>query len=317
MAAITLVAVAGAFAVSWLASQFGVLPVATFVALFVLVLIVVAGRGMRRFTRPMDDLISAAGRIEQGDYAARIPERGPRQLRSVARAFNSMSARLESSDQERRTSLADVVHELRTPLAVIRGQAEAIADHVYPPDEEHLAPIIDATRSLEVLVEDLRSLALTDAGSLILNREPVDAAALLQDQVETFAAQATAAGVELSSHVEEGTGAMDVDPVRVRSAIWNVVGNAIRHTPRGGSVRLSATRDGERVAVVITDTGEGIPAELQPHVFERFVKGPGSKGTGLGLAIAHDIVLAHGGTIDVRSTVGAGATVRMTLPRAE
>jgi two-component system sensor histidine kinase BaeS len=317
IAAITLVAVAGAITVSWLASQFGPLPVATFVAVLLLVLVVVAGRGMRRLTRPMDSLIDAAGRIERGDFAARVPERGPRQLRSVARAFNAMSARLQSSDQERRTFLADVVHELRTPLAVIRGQAEAIADHIYPPDEEHLAPIIDATRSLEVLVEDLRSLALTDAGSLVLNREPVDAASLLQDQVDTFAAQATAAGVQLSLHVEERAGAMDVDPVRLRSAIGNVVANAIAHTPRGGSVRLAASREGERVLVSVTDTGEGIPAELLPHVFERFVKGPGSKGTGLGLAIAHDIVVAHGGTIDIQSAIGSGSTVRMSIPGAE
>ena len=167
---------------------------------------------MRRFTRPMDDLIDAAGRIERGDYSATIPESGPRELRSVARAFNSMSARLKSSDEQRRSFLADVVHELRTPLSVIRGQAEAIADGVYAGDAEHIAPIVDATRSLELLVEDLRALALTDTGSLELNREPVDPAELVDETVATFAAQADEAGVKLIAAAPSGLPSVDVDP---------------------------------------------------------------------------------------------------------
>ena len=311
-------AVGSSIAVGYLAGRFGPLPVATFVAVVFLLLVFGAGRGMRRFTRPMDDLIDAAGRIERGDYSATIPESGPRELRSVARAFNSMSARLKSSDEQRRSFLADVVHELRTPLSVIRGQAEGIADGVYAADAVHIAPIVDATRSLEVLVEDLRALALTDTGSLALNREPVDPAELVDETVATFAAQADEAGVKLVASAPSGLPVVDVDPTRMRSAIGNVIANAIRHTPSGGSVSVLAlaAAEGDRVVITVIDTGEGIAPDLLPHVFERFVRGAGSTGSGLGLAIAHDITVAHGGTIDVESTPGAGTTLRMSLPIA-
>jgi len=309
-------AVGSSIAVGYLAGHFGVLPVATFVAVAFLLLVFGVGRGMRRFTRPMDDLIDAAGRIERGDYSATIPESGPRELRSVARAFNSMSARLKSSDEQRRSFLADVVHELRTPLSVIQGQAEGIADGVYAADAEHIAPIVDATRSLEVLVEDLRALALTDTGSLALNREPVDPAELVDETVATFAAQADEAGVKLIASAPSGLPVVDVDPTRMRSAIGNVIANAIRHTPSGGSVSVSAVAADARLVISVTDTGDGIAPDLLPRVFERFVRGAGSKGSGLGLAIAHDITVAHGGTIDVESSVGAGTTFRISLPVA-
>jgi len=201
---------------------------------------------------------------------------------------------------------------------VIRGQAEGIADGLYAADAEHIAPIVDATQSLEVLVEDLRALALTDTGSLALNREPVDPAELVDETVASFAAQADEAHVRLTASAPSGLPVVDVDPTRMRSAIGNVIANAIRHTPPGGSVSVAAAAAaaGDRVVISVTDTGEGIAADLLPHVFERFVRGAGSKGTGLGLAIAHDITVAHGGTIDVESTAGAGTTFRISLPLA-
>jgi signal transduction histidine kinase len=285
------------------------------VVLFLL-LFLVAGRGLRRFTRPMDSLIDAAGRIERGDYSATVPESGPREMRSVAHAFNAMSARLKTSDEQRRTFLGDVVHELRTPLSVIRGQAEGIADGLYPADQEHLSPIVDATRSLEVLVEDLRALALSETGSLALVREPVDPAELVNESVAAFNAQADETGVKLIGDAANGLPPIDVDPTRMRSAIGNVIANAIRHTPAGGSVKVSAASSDGTVTISVADTGEGIAPDLLPHVFERFVRGAGSKGSGLGLAIAHDITVAHGGTIDVSSEVGAGTTVTIRLPAA-
>jgi two-component system sensor histidine kinase BaeS len=226
-----------------------------------------------------------------------------------------MSARLKAADEQRRGFLAEVVHELRTPLAVIQAQAEAIADGLYPADAEHLAPIVDATRSLEVLVEDLRALALTDTGSLVLNREPVDPAELVRDTVATFAARAEAAGVGLVDKVAEELPPADIDPVRMRAALGNLVANGIRYTPRGGSVTVSAERAGDRIALSVTDTGGGISPDVLPRVFDRFVRGPGSTGSGLGLAIAHEIVAAHGGQIEVVSSTPSGTTVRMTLPR--
>ena len=287
-------------------------------ALVLVLLVVAVGfRGIRRMTGPMDNLIQAARRIEKGDYSATVPEYGPPEMRSVARAFNAMSARLKLTDEQRRSFLADVAHELRTPLSVIRGQAEGIADGLYAADAEHIEPILDATRGLEVLVEDLRTLVLTDAGSLVLNREPVDPTALVHDVLASFKAQSEAAEVNLAGDLDYGIPMVDVDPARMRSAIANVISNAIRHTPPGGSVRVGVQSAEDQVVIAVTDTGEGIPAKLLPRVFERFVKAPTSTGSGLGLAIVHDIVTAHGGKIEIESTQGIGTAVRITLQAAQ
>jgi two-component system sensor histidine kinase BaeS len=323
-AAVVGLAAAAGIAATWLAAgAVGIVPaprpvrLLAAVALLAGVLVVArAAAGIRRAARPMGDLVEAAGRIEAGDYGARVAERGPAELRSVARAFNAMAARLGADQEQRRTFLADVTHELRTPLAVIRGQAEAITDGVYPGDADHVAPIVDATRSLELLVDDLRTLALSDASGLVLSPEPVDPAALAQDTLAAFASRAVAAGVELGADVDGSVPLVLVDPARMRGVLGNLVSNAVRHTPRGGSVRIGAAPAGGAVAVTVTDTGEGIPADLLPRVFDRFVRGPGSRGSGLGLAIARDVVRAQGGTIEIESRPGAGTTVRLTLPRA-
>ena len=287
------------------------------VALVLVILVTAVGfRGIRRMTGPMDNLIQAARRIEKGDYSASVPEYGPPEMRSVARAFNAMSARLKVTDEQRRSFLADVAHELRTPLSVIRGQAEGIADGLYPADAAHIEPILDATRGLEVLVEDLRTLVLTDAGSLVLNREPVDPTVLVHDVLASFKAQAEAAEVNLAGDLDYNVPMVDVDPARMRSALANVISNAIRHTPPGGSVRVGVQSADDQVVIGVTDTGEGIPAKLLPRVFERFVKAPNSTGSGLGLAIVHDIVTAHGGKIEIDSTQGVGTAVRLTLQAA-
>jgi len=283
---------------------FALLPIIA----IVLIAVAVSG-GVRRMTRPMNNLIEAARRIESGDYSAQVPEWGSPDIRSVARAFNSMSARLKTIDEQRRTFMADVTHELRTPLSVIRGQAEAIADGVYPADATHLAPILDATVTLDRLVEDLRTLVQTDAGTLVLHKEPTDLGALVHDVVESFRPQAEAAGVSLSAEVGDNLPSVDVDPSRIRQAIGNLLSNAIRHTPSAGSVKVSIDPAG----VSVVDTGEGIPADLLPHVFERFVKGPNSTGSGLGLAIAHDIITAHGGTLKIESEPGRGTKAIVQL----
>jgi two-component system sensor histidine kinase BaeS len=270
--------------------------------------------GLRRMTRPMGNLVDAAGRIEAGDYSARVPETGPQDMRSVARAFNAMSARLKASDEQRRSFLADVAHELRTPLSVIRGQAEAIADGVYPGDAAHLAPILEATQSLDRLIEDLRTLVLTDAGSLILQKEPTDLSALAAETVDSFKVQAEAADISLSTNITDNPPPVEVDAARIRGVIGNLLSNAIRHTPAGGSVTVEVSMSGEGQIITVTDTGTGIPPELLPHVFERFMKGAGSSGTGLGLAIVHDIISAHGGKVEVESKAGSGTRFRLTVP---
>jgi two-component system sensor histidine kinase BaeS len=280
----------------------------------VIALIAIAvGGGMRRMTRPMNNLIDAARRIESGDYSAQVPEWGSPDIRSVARAFNSMSARLKSMDEQRRSFMADVTHELRTPLSVIRGQAEAIADGVYPADAAHLAPILDATQTMDRLVEDLRTLVLTDAGNLVLHKEPADLGALVHDTVESFRSQAESAGISPTTEIAEKLPTVDVDPARIRQVIGNLLSNAIRNTPSGGSVKVAVTSAADQVTITVTDTGEGIAPELLPHVFERFVKGPNSTGSGLGLAIARDIVTLHSGSISATSGA-SGTTLTVTLP---
>ena len=306
----------------WLAaSALGIVaggPTARIAAISVLVLAAVGiAAGMRRLrglATPMGDLIDAAHRIEAGDYSVRVAERGPPEMRSLARALNAMSARLEASDARRRSVLADVTHELRTPLAIIRGQAEGITDGVYPAEPGQIAPILDAAHTLEVLVEDLRTLALSETGSLSLNREPTDLAVLVNETLASFAGAAEAAGVTLAEDVAPDVPLVEMDPARIQGVLGNLLTNAMRHTPHGGSVTVRGRSSGDGVMVSVEDTGEGIPAELVPRVFDRFVKGPGSAGSGLGLAIARDVVVAHGGSIEAQSRAGAGTTVRLTLP---
>jgi two-component system sensor histidine kinase BaeS len=318
--------VVAALAIAWLGGalaggllgRFGLLPVAFLLAPlalgFVIVVVAIALGGMRRMTRPMDNLIDAAARIEAGDYAAQVPEQGPQDLRSVARAFNAMSARLKAIDEQRRSFLADIAHELRTPLSVIRGQTEAIADGMYPGDAAHLAPILDATQTIDRLIEDLRTLVLTDAGNLVLKKEPADLGAVVRDAVESFQAQAQAGGVTLSAEIPEQQLTAEIDPARIQSVIGNLLSNALRHTPSGGSIKVDARPSNGLAAVTVSDDGEGIPPDLLPHVFERFVKGGSSTGSGLGLAIAHDIATAHGGKLEIESQPGAGTLVRLILP---
>jgi two-component system sensor histidine kinase BaeS len=272
---------------------------------------------LRRFTRPATGLVDAAGKIELGDYSARVPVRGPRELRSLARAINTMSSRLEAEEARRQSILADVAHELRTPLTIIRGQAEGIVDGVYPATPDRVAPILAATRTLEMLVEDLRTLGLAEIGSLRLQREPVDLGVLVNEALEGFRTTAAEGGVTLVADIAEGTPSIDGDPARLRGVLSNLLTNALRYTPRGGTVRVSTvpTSDG-LVRLSVQDTGQGIPSELVDRVFDRFVKDKSSTGSGLGLAIVRDVVEAHGGSVVAHSDANDGTTIAITLPVA-
>jgi len=276
----------------------------------------------RRLAVPVRGLVDAARRVERGDYSARVPLRGPGSLRSLSRAFNAMSARLEEEETRRRSVLADITHELRTPLTVIRSQAEAIADGVNPPDAEHFAPIIAATHALEALADDLRTLALAEAGGLRLEREPVDVSVLVSETLDAFRPDADQAGIRLDNRVAADTPTADADPARLRQILGNLLGNALAHTPAGGSVAVEAAGEAAEggaaplVRITVRDDGEGIPADLAPRVFDRFAKGPGSTGSGLGLAIVRQLVEAHGGTVGVESAEGQGTAITMRIPAA-
>jgi two-component system sensor histidine kinase BaeS len=261
------------------------------------------------------ELIDAAGQVEAGDFSARVSERGPREVRALAHAFNSMSSRLEAMDAERRSALADVSHELRTPLAVIQGNVEAMIDGVYPADRAHLEPLLEEIRHMERLIEDLRTLTLVEAGSLTLHREPTDVAALLGEVVAGFRTQAGRAGVDLAIRAPDGLSPVELDPARIREIVANLIANALRHTTSGGHVDVLLEPGEEAVAVTVRDTGSGIPADQLERIFDRFYRAPDSPGSGLGLPIAKSLVEAHGGTITANSTPGLGTSIRFTIPR--
>jgi signal transduction histidine kinase len=284
-----------------------------------IVAISVAGRSIRRAAAPLDDLVEAAGRVEAGDLSARVEERGPREVRTLARAFNAMSARLEADEASRKTLLTDITHELRTPLTVIQGNLEGLLDGVYPADEAHLSTIVEETRTLGRLIDDLRTLALADRGALDLRREDVDLAVLVHETVTGVRAAAAAVGVTIAvREVDKDLPPVSADPTRIREVLGNLLSNALRHTPRGGSVNVDVANGGRSlVSVSIRDTGPGIAPDVLPRVFERFVRTPDSPGSGLGLAIARDLVEAHGGTISVESPAGGGTAIRFSLPAVD
>ena len=285
-------------------------------AFFLVFFIFFGARSAGRIARPLGDLIEAAEHVERGDYTTRLRARGPREVRKLANAFNAMSARLEGSENERRRLLADVTHELRTPLTVIQGNIEALIDGVRPMDEAHLRAILEDTHVLARLIDDLRTISVAEAGALALHREATDVGALARDTIGSFGSMADAAGVALRADVSGDTAA-SVDPIRAREVVTNIVANALRYTPRGGSVTVTVTPWPEHLTVSVRDTGPGITPDVLPHVFDRFTRSPESPGAGLGLAIAKSLVTAHGGTIEALSTPGQGTEIRFTLPRSE
>jgi two-component system OmpR family sensor kinase/two-component system sensor histidine kinase BaeS len=297
----------------WSDSRRGPRP---FVALAILLLLgFLVSRLARRAATPFSDVMSAADRVAAGDYSVRVEPRGRGATRRMIDSFNEMSERLDQNERQRRQLLADVAHELRTPLAVIRGNLEGMLDGVYPRDDEHLTPIIDETDHMTRLLDDLRTLSVAEAGVLQLHREPTDLAALIGEAVSSFAAQARSREIQLTDDVPELPELL-VDPVRLREVLNNLIQNALRYTPAGGTIAIAAhpNPDRSRIALTVTDNGAGIdPADL-PRVFDRFTKSADSGGSGLGLAIAKRLVEAHGGTIGVTSTPNVETTFRIHLP---
>jgi signal transduction histidine kinase len=273
----------------------------------------------RQLVAPLRQLTAAAEAMSSGDLSQRVDVRTGDEVGDLALAFNRMAGDLQVAEVQRRQMTADIAHELRNPLSVIRGNLEAIFDGIYPADIEHLTPIYEETLLLQRLVEDLRLLSLADAGQLELIRSDVDVEQLLSGVAESAQAVAQDRGITLHVETPEEPLVVDGDADRLRQVIGNLVSNALRYTPAGGAVTLSARRADHRVRFAVTDTGPGIPAEDLSHVFDRFYRGDSARnrasgGSGLGLAIARALVEAHGGTISVESTVGQGATFLVELP---
>ena len=286
-------------------------------AVIVVIILAILG-GIRVFgtaVRPLADLARASERLADGETGVRVRSRGPRPVRGLTTSFNTMAERLDRSRTDRQALLADVTHELRTPLTVIAGGIEAMLDGVHPIDEDHLAPLLAETATMDRLLDDLRTLSLAQAGALPLHREVVDVAALAREVVAAHRPRAAAGGVTLDA---TGDAALEasVDPVRVREILGNLVGNALRHTPAGGRVTVDVGTDDAELLLTVADTGEGIaPADLD-RVFDRFHRRADSGGSGLGLAIVRDLAGAHGGSVAAASdgVPGHGATFVVRLP---
>lgn len=272
---------------------------------------------VRRIAAPVADIVSAADRISQRDYRVRVnvPRHGPAWVGDTARAFNAMAKELDAQDTARRQLMADIAHELRTPLAVVQGTLEGVIDGVYPRDDERLQGLLEDTRVLARLVDDLGTLATAESGALALSREPVDVVALAHDVASSLALRAREGGVSLRvTSAPAETEAILIDPVRMREVLTNLVANALRYTPHGGDVLIDVRGLPTGVEIRVTDTGSGISAEDLPRIFDRFYKGAGSSGSGLGLTIARRLVEAHGGTVRAESEPGAGTTFIVSLP---
>jgi signal transduction histidine kinase len=284
----------------------------------------------RSIAGPVSDVTDAAQRMAGGDLQARATISTGDELGELARAFNQMASELEeaalrqlNADQARRDLVAAISHDLRTPLASIRAMVEAINDGVAG-DPETIARYLQATQGeterLARLIDDLFEVSQIDSGALRLNVEPGSLHDLISDTIRSLSAQADQRGIKLLGSVDPGLPMVPFDSARVQRVLDNLIGNALRHTPPGGEIEIRAVVDGDDVRVDVRDSGEGIPAHEQAHIFERSYRGEKSRsrgggGAGLGLTIARGIVLAHLGQIWVHSEPGQGTIFSFTLPR--
>ncbi|MEP7134844.1 MAG: HAMP domain-containing sensor histidine kinase [Chloroflexota bacterium] len=320
--------VATIFVVSLLLNYFGIahisigsfswllIPVGIAFVFFVVALLIFASVRLRRMSMPLDELLDASGKVAEGDYSARVDEKGWPEVRSLAHGFNTMVEKLQLSDQQRRNMLADISHELRSPLTIMQGNLEGMIDGVYPTDADRLKSLYEETQILARLVDDLRTLALAESGSLQLKREPTDLGLLIREVISAFESQAHIKDIKFEltlDNVDE----IEIDPQRIREVLSNLVSNALRYTPSQGVVKVGMTESDsgvERsVQVTIQDSGPGIESADLSRIFDRFYKSSDSGGMGLGLSIAKYLVEAHGGKIWAESEIGKGTRISFTL----
>jgi signal transduction histidine kinase len=290
------------------------LPLGLAVLVLIIAIVILAIRGLRRISVPFDDLLEAAGHVAEGNYSTHVQEKGPPEVRSLVRAFNNMASRLHQVDEQRRNLLADATHELRTPLTVIQGNLEGMLDGVYPADENNLRALLDETKILSRLMDDLRTLTLAESGALQLKKEPVDLLPFLRDIASTYQSQASSAGVTITVNGDANLPLLEIDPVRMRQVLANLLANDLRYSPAGGTIRLICEIDGKNILITVQDDGPGIPPDDLPHIFERFFKSTDSDGMGLGLTIAKHLVEAHGGSITAENAPARGTIFRILLP---
>lgn len=268
----------------------------------------------RLLTRPVEDIRHTTHSLADGNYGERVPEPTIKELGELARDVNELAAALESTESRRAQLVSDVAHELRTPLTSIDGYVEGAADGIFS-SNEMLGAVTEETRRMRKLVDDLSLLSRAQEGVLELNRIDTDVADLVESVADRLRPQFVSADVELV--VAGETTSAPVDAGRLSQVFTNLIGNALGHTPSGGTVTVETSRTATAVEVSVSDDGDGIPREELPHVFDRFYRGTttGRAGTGIGLAIARSIVDAHGGAITAHSDgPGSGATMTVRIP---
>lgn len=283
-----------------------------------LFLIVIAILLVRRFVNPLADVIYAARAVANGDLKTRILTEGPQDLRSLSESFNEMASSLERNDRERRDMFADIAHELRTPLSVIRGRLEGIIDGIYSADGSQVSLALEQTYLLERLVDDLRLLTLVETRQLHFEKKTVDLSQLTQHTLELFSAEAREKNISLLLEVLSADVKVEVDPQRMEQVIGNLVGNSLRYIPAGGKVWLTIQGTDTGVELCINDNGPGVAGEDLPYLFNRFWRKDKSRsraagGTGLGLAIAKQLIEAQGGTIIAQNLDGSGLKIQIML----
>ncbi len=273
----------------------------------------------RRILAPVQALGGAAQRLGQGDLGQRVPASGPSEIRDLGNTFNTMAENLQAAELQRRNLAADVAHELRTPLSNIQGYLDAVHDGLLQPDQATIATVRQQTTLLVALVEDLRLLALAEAGSLALQIRPESLQDLLDASIEAFRPRAEAKDIRLVLDIAGGLTEVALDRTRISQVVGNLLENAIVNTPEGGVVTVTAETGPSAATISVSDTGPGITPEDVDKVFDRFYRVDPSRsratgGAGLGLTIARQLIEAHGGAIWVDSVIGPGATFIFTLP---
>ncbi len=273
----------------------------------------------RRMLRSIGNLTHAARSLESGNLSSRVPVRGKDEVAELGHAFNNMADALEESERQRRNMVADVAHELRTPLANIQGHVEAMQDGLLPPDADNLETVHRQTLNLNRLVDDLRLLAESESSDLRLNVQPASILSLVERVADFFRPRAEAASVNLVVDAPDDLPTVPLDRLRIEQALSNIMDNAVAYTPSDGTITVTAENFGDAVRVSVADIGPGIPADALPHVFDRLYRVDTSRdratgGSGLGLTIARRLVEAHGGTIWAESTEGQGSRFGFDLP---
>ncbi len=274
----------------------------------------------RRLSAPIHALTLATRRIGAGDFTAKVNPAGNDEVGELVTNFNSMASELSQAEERRRNLIADVAHELRTPVSDIRSYLEAIHDGLMQPTQSNLDSIYEDIILLSRLINDLQLLALADAGELNLVYQPDNIARVINGAVVSVLPRANNKGVSLKLDLTDQLPVAEIDSQRIGQVLNNLLDNAIRHTPNGGEIIVAAQEHNGYVEVSVSDNGEGIPAEDLPHIFERFYRVDKSRakatgGNGLGLTIAKRLVEAHGGEITVQSEVGRGTSFTFTIPK--